>query len=125
MPNGGEPVTSNDEHREAEYTEVDYITSRSNLNDINEKTQQRRERLNDDVSERNAADETDGSKNFDSSDPPVFPKNQKRLPESSQSQGKLQTLRKVIRLLKSLQKVLQLRGMILSGPKYLKTVSGR
>ena len=96
LPNGGEPVTSNDEHREAEYTEVDYITSRSNLNDINEKTQQRRERLNDDVSERNAADETDGSKNFDSSDPPVFPKNQKRLPESSQSQGKLQTLRKVI-----------------------------
>ena len=36
-----------------------------------------KERLNDDVSERNAADKNDRNKNSDSSESPDFPKNKK------------------------------------------------
>ena len=56
-PNGEQPVESNDEPADADENEVDYITKRDGLDDVNDSVQSRSERLIDDVKKINEATE--------------------------------------------------------------------
>ena len=59
--NGERPVTSNVDSNDADVNEVDYILANDSPNDVNDTSQQRNERPNDDVSKRN--EDTEAEKN--------------------------------------------------------------
>ena len=61
LPSGEQPVTSNNEPSDANEKNVDYITTQNCLHNVNETTEQREQRLNDDVTKRNEA--TDATRN--------------------------------------------------------------
>ena len=68
---------------------MNYITTRSGLEDVNETTQQGSEQLDEDVIKRKKANEAARNENSDWLDSAVYPKTQNNsLPKSSESQEK-------------------------------------
>ena len=57
MPNGEQPVTLNDEPSDANENEIDYITTRDSLDDVNVVAKSRSERKSNDVIKRIEATE--------------------------------------------------------------------
>ena len=60
-----QPVTSNNEPRDADETEMDYISTQSGLNDVNKVAQQRTGKLYNDVRKRNEAEKAVRNENSD------------------------------------------------------------
>ena len=85
MPTGEKPTTAVANSSDAHENETDYIITRDELNDATYATHSRTERLNNDVSKRNEANEAAGDENSDWPNPAVYPKNaEKSLPTSSE-----------------------------------------
>ena len=94
-PNGEQPVTSNDEPRDADEYEVDYLTTRDGLSDVTDALQRRNERLHDDVSKRNNAIQAERNENSNGRTRPSTTKIMKNLCRFRPKAGKLiQTLQK-------------------------------
>ena len=94
-PNGEQPVTSNDEPRDADEYEVDYLTTRDGLSDVTDALQRRNERLHDDVSKRNNAIQAERNEYSNGRTRPSTTKIMKNLCRFRPKAGKLiQTLQK-------------------------------
>ena len=109
--------TPNDEASDTDENEVDYLTTRDGLNDVNEAGQSRSESLIDDVNKRNETTEYVRIDNSDWSDSAVYPKNYCRL--CPKDRKMMPILREKLFLMKTMRKILQTGGMILC-PKYHK-----
>ena len=85
--NAEQPVTSNNEPNAVGENEVDYITGRDSLDDVNDAAQTGSERLFDDVNKSNEAHENVRNENSDWPDSAIYHKNyEKTLPDSSERQ---------------------------------------
>ena len=121
MPNGERPNAAEPSHSDVDENEADYIITREELNNDNA-THSRNGRLSDDVTKRN---ETTVTENEESDWPnsAVSPKNyEKSLPNTADRLEKDETFSERNLTNENDTKNLQTGGMILSCPKYLKTM---
>ena len=114
LPNGEQPVTSNDKPSDADECEVDYITTRDGLHDANDTAQSRSERITDDVNKRNEATEYASNQNSDWPDSAVYPKKGPQRTEKNANVTKENSSKEYDAIHSPI------RGMILSCPKYSK-----
>ena len=123
LPNGERLITSDADTSDAHENETDYISTRDNLNDVNDAAQRQNERLNDDVRKRIEATEAEKNEMSDWPDSAICPTNQEKiLPDLSERQQMTQIFQKKVILLKSMQKIFQKRGIRFPCPKDLKAM---
>ena len=102
---------------------MNYIITRDESNDAANAAHNRNERLCDDVTKRNEATEAIRNEEFDWPNPAVSPKTQgKSLPDMANGPTTMKIFQKEIHRMKAMHKILRKGGMILSCPKYLKTM---
>ena len=85
LPNGERPTTAETNPSDAHENEVDYITTRDELNDATDAVHSRNERLSGDVTNRNEVSEATRNEESDWPNPAVSPKTQeKSLPKTDE-----------------------------------------
>ena len=86
LPNGEQPNAAEPIPTDVDENEADYIITRDETNYADHLAQSRNERLNDDVTKRNEANEAVRNEESDRPNPAVYPKNQeKTLPSTNES----------------------------------------
>ena len=118
QPNAAEPISS-----DVDENEVDYIITRVETSYADHTAQSRNERLNDDVTKRNEANEATRNEESDRPNSAIFPKNQKKtLPSTDESLKNDGNFSKRKSINENDAQNSPNRGMILSCPKYLRTI---
>ena len=85
LPNGEQPNAAEPSHGDVDESETDYMITRDETNYADHTAHSRNERLNDDVTKRNAASEATRNEESDWPNPAVSPKSQeKSLPISDE-----------------------------------------
>ena len=122
LPNGEQPSAAETNPNDVDENEADYIITREGFTNDNT-AHSRNERLSDYVTKRNEATTVTENENSDWPNPAVSPKNQEKPCRIRQMNRKLMKFfQKEIRWMKTIHKTLQIGGMTLSCPKYLKTM---
>ena len=123
LPNGEQPNAAEPIPSDVDENEADYKITRDETNYADHAAHSRNERLNDDITKRNEANEATRNEESDWPNAAVYPKNQeKTLPntdESLENDGKF-SKRKSMN--ENDAQNSPKRGMILSCPKYLRTI---
>ena len=81
LPTGEQPTTANANPSDAHENKTNYIFTRDELNDATDAARNQKERLNDDVSKRNEANEAARVETSDWPIPAVYPKKKKNFAE--------------------------------------------
>ena len=123
LPIGERPSAAQPNANDAHANEVDYIITRDESNYDDHSTWNRNGRLNDDVTTRNKASEALRNEDSDWPNPAISQKAKKNPCRIRQIDRKtMKFFQKEIRWMKTMYKILQKGGLILSCPKYLKTM---
>ena len=113
MPNGERPIVSDTNSTDACEDEADYIITTDSLNDVNDVAQIQNERMKNDVSKINEANEDEKNGNSDCRIRPFTTKIKKNLSQVSPKEKKRsQFVWKIFLLIITMHKTLQKRGMI-------------
>ena len=121
MANGKRPITPVTNSTDARENEAECITTTDSPNDVNDVAQSQNERLKNDVSNRNEANEAEKNENSYWPDAATYHKNQeKSSPDLPKGQENDAIFWKTNLLIITMHKTLQKWGLILSCPKYLK-----
>ena len=95
MPNGEQPNAAELNHSDVDENEADYIITNDETDYADHATRSRNERLNNDVTKRNAASEPTRNEESDWPNPAGSPKGrEKSLPNSDEGQKTMKTLHK-------------------------------
>ena len=123
MPNGEQPHAAQPNTSDAHENEVDYVITSDESNLADRASHSRNERLIDDVTTRNEASEQSRNEEPDWPNPAIFPRShRKSLPDTADSLKDKKIFPDENFRTESVHKILRKRGMVLSCPKYLKTM---
>ena len=123
MPNGEQPNAAELSHSHVDENEADYIITNDETDYAGHAARSRNERLNDDVTKRNAGSEATRNEESDWPNPAVSPKTREKSSPNTDEKPKNDEnfLKKTLATENDAQNSPD-RGMILSCPKYLKTM---
>ena len=123
LPNGEQPHAAEPSHSDVDENEADYIITRDETNYADHAARSRNERLNYDVTKKNEASEAASNSKSDWPNPAVYPKSQeKTLPDPDKRPENDEILSERNLTNENDAQNSPKRGMILSCPKYLKTM---
>ena len=123
LPNGEQPNAAEPSHSDVDENEMDYIITSDETNYADHAAQSRNERLNDDVTKQNEDNEATRNEEFDWPNLAVSPKTREK--SSPNLDERLKNDENFLKRTLATENDAQNspdRGMILSCPKYLKTM---
>ena len=123
MSSGEQPNEAEPSHSDVDENEADYIITSDGTNYADHAAYSRNERLNDDVTKKNDASGSTSNEESDWPNPAVYPGiPEKSLPNTDERLENDENFSERNLMMKTTHKIRQKGGMILSCPKYLKTM---